>query len=89
MPEYIYRCVCKNEITVIEPMVIDQKDRPTCPICGLMMWRKPQNVSVNWNGLAPSQGELAPALREHVLDADRRRDEVDEKYYERDKNRTA
>jgi len=82
MPEYVYTCVCKNELTVIEPMQVEK--RPTCPKCGLTMWRKPQPFRVNWNGLKPSDGELPPEIRQHVDSADENRERTDE-FYERRK----
>ena len=85
MPEYIYICVCKNEITVVEPMVVTS--HPTCPICDGGMWRKPQMPAINWNGLRPSQGDLPPAIQQHVNHVDQIREETDEFYYERDKNK--
>jgi DNA-directed RNA polymerase subunit RPC12/RpoP len=83
MPEYVYTCVCKNEITVAEPREIDQKDRPNCPRCGLKMWRKPQPVNVNWNGLKPSDGDLPPAVKSHVDNVAEIREKVDEFYDQR------
>lgn len=44
-----------------------------CVECGSLMWRKPQAVRVNWNGLKPSQGELHPELKELVDTAPERR----------------
>jgi hypothetical protein len=53
--------------------------------CGLEMWRKPQRVRVNWNGLRPSQGELAPDIQNMVNTEDERRDKYLEMKSERDK----
>jgi len=86
MPDYVYRCVCKNEFWVTEPML----DPPGhfCGICGLKMWRKPQVTTVHWGGLKPSDGELAPAVKNHIDNVDQIREETDEHYYERDQNKT-
>jgi hypothetical protein len=85
MPQYVYTCIFKHECTVIEPMETDTEHK--CIICGGIMWRKPQIPMINWNGLKPSAGELPPAVQEHVDNVDRIREETDEFYYERDKNK--
>ena len=84
MPEYIYRCIFGHEMEVIEPMVTDRKH--VCLICGGGMWRKPQGVSVNWNGQKPSRGELSPEIRHHVENVDEIRERTDEFYHERRTN---
>lgn len=86
MPEYIYRCVCKNEIEVTEPMVTDNQH--FCEVCHMRMWRKPQPVTIHWNsGLPPSAGEFSPEIQNHLDNVDQIREETDEKYYERDKDK--
>ncbi len=60
MPEYIY--LCHNGHSLSMNVRMFYTTGVMCE-CGLEMWRKPQRVSVNWNGLRPSQGELAPAIK--------------------------
>ena len=87
MPEYIYLCICKNKLTVVEPMVVEK--RPNCPKCGGIMWRKPQPVSVHWDsGLPPSAGEFSPEIQNHLDNVDEIREKTDEKYYLRDYDKT-
>ena len=72
MPEYIYRCKAGHEQTIIEPMFT--VTTTWCAECGAKMARKPQIISVNWGGLAPSQGELAPVQKAIIEGAPERRD---------------
>lgn len=51
-----------------------------CPECGQRMWRRPQSFLVNWNGPAPSQGDVAPAIKEHLRDRPRNLARNVEKY---------
>jgi len=61
MPEYIY--LCHNGHSKSLNLRMFYTTGVMCYECGLEMWRKPQRVRVNWNGLRPSQGELAPAIK--------------------------
>ena len=72
MPEYTYRCQEGHECLINEGMF--SKVAVMCQICGNKMWRKPQVPAINWNGLKPSQGELAPAIQEMVDNEDENRD---------------
>ena len=71
MPEYLMMCKNKHTCTIEQPMVTTE--RVVCPDCGSLMWRKPQAVRVNWNGLKPSQGELDPEIKKLVDTAPERR----------------
>jgi hypothetical protein len=83
MPEYIYKCECGNECTVVERMVTDTEHK--CYFCGAVMWRKPQAVTVHWDsGLPPSAGDFAPEIQNHLDNVEQIREETDEYYYERD-----
>lgn len=64
MPEYVYLDRNGHTWDLIRPM-IDHED-VICEICGSVMWRKPQIFTVTWGGLAPSQGELNPEIKEHI-----------------------
>ena len=72
MPEYTYICANGHELEVKEEMFCD--DKRLCHQCGTEMWRKPQMPAINWNGLKPSQGELAPAIQDMVNNEDENRD---------------
>ena len=72
MPEYIYICANGHELEVKEGMFCD--DERLCNECRTAMWRKPNMPAVNWNGLKPSQGELAPVIQDMVDYEDENRD---------------
>jgi len=78
MPTYVYRCKCGNETIVVEPMMAISD--VYCNECGSVMWRKPQLLRINWNGLKPSQGEIHPNIREFIDDTPRRTEAMEEKY---------
>lgn len=78
MPEYVYMCSNKHETIVTHAVM--ESPQIVCAACGLNMWRKPQLFVVNWGGLRPSQGELSPAIANHIRDVDHNRDLADEKY---------
>ena len=83
MPEYLMRCKNGHEQTVFQHM--EPTAQTTCPICGSPMWRKPQPVMVNWNGLRPSQGELHPEIKELVDTAPERRAAFEQEHEEHEK----
>lgn len=72
MPEYIYLDNNHHTETVTHRMLYTTGI--VCAACGLEMWRKPQPFLVNWGGIRPSQGELAPAIKEHIKRAPENRD---------------
>ena len=72
MPEYIYICPNGHEVEIKEPMFFDITR--FCHVCQEQMWRKPQMPAINWNGLKPSQGELAPVIQDMVNNEDENRD---------------
>lgn len=72
MPEYTMTCPNRHYATIEQPMITT--DVVFCGVCGEAMWRKPQPVSINWNGLRPSQGELHPDVRELIDTQDQRQD---------------
>ena len=43
--------------------------------CGLTMLRVPQSFRVNWNGRAPSAGDISPVVQQMIDNAPRGRDE--------------
>ena len=86
MPEYLYMCACGARLWISHQMDADPDIK--CPQCQSTMWRKPQAHAVNWGGLKPSAGELAPAIKNHIDNIDQIREETDKKYYERDQNKT-
>ena len=71
MPEYTYACKEGHEREITENM-ISQHDH-YCLECMALMWRKPQMPAVNWSGLRPSQGELAPLIQDMVDNEDENR----------------
>lgn len=74
MPVYVYRCpVCHNEIELAHSMNLDPLVECAC---GSAMARRPQVVRVNWGGLKPSQGELAPVVKDMIADAPALRDKM-------------
>jgi putative FmdB family regulatory protein len=83
MPTYVYRCehpACGRCFETTHPAADCATDHapPQCPACGHpRTYRVPQPVRTNWGGLAPSQGELAPAVRALVDDDNRRRRAAD------------
>ena len=76
MPEYIYMDKNDHRQTMTLPM--EYSTAVICTTCGLEMWRKPQQVTVTWGGLRPSQGEVNPVIRSMIDDAPRRREENEE-----------
>lgn len=84
MPEYKYIDDNAHETTVTHRMFYTTSI--ICVACGLKMWRKPQVVMVNWNGLKPSVGELDPEVKELIDTQDERRDKFIERHekHERD-----
>lgn len=77
MPEYSFRCrACGHVTTVAQPMQAEHT--ALCEVCGGGTYRLYGSPRVNWNGLAPSQGELAPAIREHIEHAQERREQIEE-----------
>lgn len=77
MPEYSFRCrVCGHVTTVVQPMGAEHT--AACEVCGGETHRLFGSPRVNWNGLAPSQGELAPAIREHIEHRQERREQFEE-----------
>ena len=86
MPEYLMLCRNGHKLNVNQHMATNE--RVICIECGSVMWRKPQVVRVNWNGLKPSQGELHPELKELVDTAPERRAEF-EIVHEEHERRTA
>ena len=85
MPNYVYTCICKNEVPVTEPM--EPEHEHFCGVCSGKMWRKPQPFRVNWNGLPPSAGEFAPEIQQHLNNVDQIRAETDEYYAQRDQHK--
>lgn len=83
MPEYLYTCPEQHEATITERMLYSTGH--VCAACGLEMWRKPQITTVVWGGLAPSEGEPAPAVRELIDTADERRDKFEELHEEHER----
>lgn len=79
---YVYRCKAGHEIEFEHGML--EEPSVTCE-CGRVMWKCPQPVFVNWNGLRPSQGEIHPKVRELVETGPERR----EKYWEEKSGRKA
>jgi DNA-directed RNA polymerase subunit RPC12/RpoP len=88
MPEYRYKCTCGAERWVTHGMTVDPETR--CRECDGLMWRKPQApIAIHWaSGLPPSAGEFAPAIQKHLDNVEEIREQTDEHYYERDKNKT-
>jgi putative FmdB family regulatory protein len=76
MRTYVYQCEnprCHGRFEVRHG-VAGCDDAHPCPACGGRdTHRVPQAVGVNWGGLAPSQGELSPAMRELVDEGNRQR----------------
>ena len=76
MPDYDYLCNNGHIETYTERMFYSTGH--ICSACGFEAWRKPTMVMVNWNGLKPSQGEIAPAIAEHISHADENQERVQE-----------
>ncbi len=64
MPTYIYRCSsCRRRFERVHSIAACDRAQP-CPACGSAeTYRIPQAARANWGGLAPSQGEMSPAVR--------------------------
>ncbi|KPJ89946.1 MAG: hypothetical protein AMJ53_15260 [Gammaproteobacteria bacterium SG8_11] len=71
MPEYLYTDAEGHQVTKRHRMLYTTGI--ICDDCGGPMWRKPQPVAINWGGLAPSQGELAPELQRLTNESERQR----------------
>ena len=76
MPEYVYGCKDKSHPRVICVHGMMQLVHLRCYVCGEKMARLPQRLSINWNGLRPSQGEISDEIKQHIEDAPRRRDQM-------------
>lgn len=73
MPTYIYRCTAKHTHT-LSHSIADCNVRHACPECGRRMFRVPQVVPVNWNGLPPHlEGTRSPAVQNLIDTAPERR----------------
>jgi hypothetical protein len=72
MPEYRYKDANGHKMDVVHPMAWSEP--VICSTCGAEMWRVPQPVTVTWGGLAPSGGDLAPEIQQHLATADEQRD---------------
>ncbi|GAB4453840.1 MAG: hypothetical protein Kow00120_23750 [Anaerolineae bacterium] len=79
MPTYVYQCDapgCGHRFETVHSMAAcdDPGATPPCPACGAATThRAPQRVAVNWGGLPPSAGALAPAVRALVDEDNRQR----------------
>ncbi|MBU2249090.1 MAG: zinc ribbon domain-containing protein, partial [Gammaproteobacteria bacterium] len=72
---YVYRCRnCQIETEVSHRMT--ETPAIVCTKCGGIMRKRPQVIRVNWGGLRPSQGELAPEIAANIANAPRRQDEI-------------
>ncbi len=74
MPTYEFRCV-NNHVFEMD-MDIGETCRVPCPTCGAEMRRRFTMPFVNWNGLKPSQGEIHPAIKEHIERAQENRERI-------------
>lgn len=75
MPLYDFTCEhCAETVEVSMPMS-DLGVQVFCPMCHTIMRRRFTMPRINWNGLAPSQGEMHPTTKQMIADAERRRDQ--------------
>lgn len=82
MPEYLYSC---GKHTQTETHRMTENPVVTCRACGNAMHRRPQSVSVNWNGLPPHlEGTRSTAVQNMIDNAPRRRDEYLKRKEKRD-----
>ncbi len=66
MPTYIYRCQKLHTHTLSHSIAECDILHP-CPTCGGKMYRVPQIVPVNWNGLPPHlEGTRAPVVQQFI-----------------------
>jgi hypothetical protein len=72
MAEYVYTDANNHIETIMHRMLYTTAI--ICATCGLLMWRVPQSFLVNWGGIRPSQGELAPAIKEYIKRVPENRD---------------
>ena len=73
MPTYIYRCH-KRHTHTREHSIADCGTVQRCPDCGGLMYRVPQAVPVNWNGLPPHlEGTRPPVVQQMIDSAPERR----------------
>ena len=81
MPVYQYMDQNGHEMSVKHSMT--QSPVISCPICQSSMWRKPQAVAVNWNGLPPHrQHERSPEVQSMIDNAPANRDRYQELHKE-------
>lgn len=71
MPQYLYRCTNKHEINVMHGMT--ESVKIFCPVCGEVMWRKPQAHAVKWACFI----EASPAVREHLNSLSEKREDYE------------
>ena len=77
MPTYVYTDR-EHDLEVIHLMT--ESPVIMCPICGKQMWRKPQPVRVNWNGLPPHLEQGRSAINREFIDPNKiaeRRDDYE------------
>ena len=70
MPRYVYVCKTCGKTEEIAHKITALNDKYSCSM-GHEMHRVPQTFSVNWNGPAPSQGELSPEVKNHLENYER------------------
>ena len=82
MPLYLYRCPnCGNE--EYRQHAMDYAHGVVCQRCHSWMAKRPQTITVNWNGNKPSDGGVTDYVRQLEADAPRIRDGLTEKRNER------
>lgn len=87
MPEYEYEDAQGHRRRTTHRMFYSTA--MVCSTCGDIMERlPPRGVRVNWNGLAPSKGELHPRIK-GLIDSTPERRAAFEKEHEEHEQRTA
>lgn len=66
MPDYIYTDTRHHTRVISHSML--ENPRIICPFCRASMWRKPQKIAVNWNGLPPHLESARPTFLQNFID---------------------
>ncbi len=75
MPEYDYQCPECKKVIEAKRIMAHRNVVPECPDCKVRTKRIiTQMPAVNWGGLRPSQGELAPIIQDMVDHEEENRD---------------
>lgn len=70
MPLYAYRCPKGHRFDARKS--VEERDSAACPRCSRSGQRQRATFAVNWNGLPPSRGGIAPLVSDFADERNRR-----------------